>query len=134
MRIKERSRQLRGDLTKAERLLWSKIRMRQIEECWFYRQKPIGKYVADFYCPRAKLVIEVDGGQHFAKEKVEYDRIRDEYMGSLGLKVLRFNNVEVMKNIEGVVERIELEVLSKIPLNPPLRKGETGRRASEGKC
>jgi very-short-patch-repair endonuclease len=119
--LKELSRQLRGNMTDAERLLWVKIRKKQLNGYQFYRQKPIGDYIVDFYCPRAKLVVEVDGSQHFTEEITEYDRARDEYMNSLGLMVLRFINIDVMTHIEGVVERIE----EKIPLSPPLQKGET---------
>ncbi len=114
-KLKERSRKLRESMTDAERLLWSKLRMRQIHDLIFYRQKPIGEYIADFYCPKAKLVIEVDGGQHFSKEHVEYDRLRDAYMAGVGLKVLRFKNVEVLGNIEGVLESIESTVLGEYP-------------------
>jgi len=64
-------------MTAAETFLWSKIRMKQVKGHWFYRQKPIGEYIADFYCPRAKLVIEVDGGQHFSSEIAEYDKARE---------------------------------------------------------
>ena len=119
--LKQYSRQLRGNMTDAERHLWTKIRMKQLKGYQFYRQKPVGDYIVDFFCPRAKLVIEVDGSQHFADEMTEYDRIRDEYLSSLGLRVLRFTNTEVLTNIEGVVESIE----KGIPLNPPLIKGET---------
>jgi very-short-patch-repair endonuclease len=93
-------------MTDAERLLWSKVRMRQLKDFIFYRQKPIGVYIADFYCPRAKLVIEVDGGQHFKDDNIEYDRLRNEYLASLGLRVLRFTNTEVLGNIEGVVDKV----------------------------
>jgi very-short-patch-repair endonuclease len=122
-KLKERSRQLRSNMTDAEGLLWSKLRMRQLHNLIFYRQKPIGEYIADFYCPKLKLVIEVDGGQHFTDEGVEYDKARNEYMESLGLQILRFTNSEVMGNMEEVVERIT----GKIPLNPPFSKWETGK-------
>ena len=94
-------------MTDAEKHLWSKIKMKQFKGLWFYRQKPIGVYIADFYCSKAKLVIEVDGGQHFMNEGIEYDKARDEYMASIGLKVLRFTNTEVLNNIDGVVGIIE---------------------------
>lgn len=93
-------------MTDAEKHLWSKIRMRQIKNSWFYRQKPIGSYIVDFYCYKAKLVVEVDGGQHLEKESIEYDKSRDEYIESIGLKVLRFTNTEVLANIDGVIEII----------------------------
>ncbi len=128
--LRQPSRQLRNNMTDAERHLWSKIRMKQLKGYPFYRQKPIGDYIVDFFCPRAKLVIEVDGGQHFSEGTTEYDRLRDEYLGSLGLRVLRFTNTEVLTNIEGVTERIEEEITTKIPLSPPLRKGEMRPRAA----
>jgi very-short-patch-repair endonuclease len=109
-RLKERSQRLRGGMTAAEQFLWSKIRMKQVKGCWFYRQKSIGEYIADFYCPKAKLVVEVDGGQHFTDEIIEYDRIRDEYMIGLGLRILRFTNTEVLTNIEGVIGMIERNI------------------------
>jgi very-short-patch-repair endonuclease len=105
-KLVERSKHLRKSMTPAEKFLWSKIRMKQLG-CWFYRQKPVGEYVADFYCPRAKLVVEVDGGQHFIDEIIEYDKIRNEYMEGLGLRTIRFTNTEVLTNIEGVIEAIE---------------------------
>jgi len=123
--LKEHARQLRENMTDAERHLWAKIRMKQLKDYQFYRQKPIGDYIVDFFCPKAKLIIEVDGSQHFVNETIEYDRIREEYVSSLGLKVLRFTNTEVLKHIEGVVERIAEEMNEKIPLNPPFSKGET---------
>ena len=105
--LKGRSQQLRKTMTMAETLLWSRIRLKQLRGRWFYRQKPVGEYIADFYCPGARLVVEVDGGQHFNDEIIEYDRVRNEYMASLGLRVLRFTNQEVLTNIKGVLEVIE---------------------------
>jgi len=129
--LKQLSRQLRDNMTDAERHLWARIRMKQLKGYQFYRQKPIGDYIVDFFCPKAKLIIEVDGSQHFVNEMIEYDRIREEYVSSLGLRVLRFTNTEVLKHVEGVVERIEEEMSRKIPigekeipLNPPFSKGE----------
>ncbi len=123
--LKEPSRQLRENMTDAERYLWAKIRMKQLKGYQFYRQKPIGDYIVDFFCPKEKLVIEVDGSQHFSDEMAEYDRIRDEYLSSLGLRVLRFTNTNVLTYIEGVVENIIENVGDEIPLSPPFPKGET---------
>ncbi len=108
--LKQYSRQLRENMTDAERKLWAKIRRKQVEGYQFYRQKPVGDYVVDFFCPRAKLVIEVDGRQHLSDEMAEYDRIRDEYMSSLGLRVLRFTNTDVLTHIDGVIKSIEGEI------------------------
>ncbi len=113
--LKELSRQLRENMTDAERHLWAKIRMKQLNGYQFYRQKPIGDYIVDFSCPRAKLVVEVDGSQHSSDEMTEYDRVRDEYLNSLGLRVLRFTNTDVLTYIERVVESI----VENMEQNPP---------------
>jgi very-short-patch-repair endonuclease len=105
-KLKHPSRQLRENMTDAERCLWAKIRRKQLKGYQFYRQKPIGDYIVDFFCPKIRLVIEVDGGQHFSDEMREYDRIRDDYLHSLGLRVLRFTNTDVLTRIEAVVESI----------------------------
>ena len=104
--LKQLSRELRENMTDAERKLWAKIRMKQLKGYQFYRQKPIGDYIVDFYCPRAKLVVEIDGSQHLVGETIQYDRIRDDCLSSLGLRVVRFTNTEVLINIKGVVESI----------------------------
>ena len=108
--LKHYSRQLREDMTDAERKLWAKIRRKQIKECQFYRQKTIGDYIVDFYYPRAKLVVEIDGSQHLVGETIQYERVRDDYLSGLDLRVLRFTNTDVLMNIRGVVERIKDEI------------------------
>ncbi|MDT8318231.1 MAG: endonuclease domain-containing protein [bacterium] len=105
-RLKKYSQKLRKDMTDAERKLWSKIRGRQLKGHQFYRQKPIGCFIVDFYCPKAKLVIELDGGQHFSEEGMTKDGQRDSYMEGLGLRVLRFSDREVFENMRGVLEKI----------------------------
>ena len=109
-KLKPISHTLRKNMTDAEILLWSRIKGKQIKETQFYRQKPIGNYIADFYCSKAKLIIEVDGSQHYEEKGIEKDEVRDKYFESLGLKVLRFTNIDVLKNINGVLERIYEEV------------------------
>jgi very-short-patch-repair endonuclease len=93
-------------MTDAEILLWAEIRGRQLKGHRFYRQKVIGSYIVDFYCPKAKLVIEVDGGQHFSAEGIDRDKIRDDFLEESGLKIIRFSDSEVCKNLRGVVEKI----------------------------
>jgi very-short-patch-repair endonuclease len=105
-KLKEYSRSLRSNMTDAERLLWSRIRRKQLKNHQFYRQKLIGDYIVDFYCPKAHLVIEVDGGQHYSSEGKQKDRLRDEYMAQVGLNVLRFSDREVFENLDEVVETI----------------------------
>jgi very-short-patch-repair endonuclease len=104
--LKELARELRKNMTDAERFLWSKLRRKQLKEYQFYRQKNIGNYIVDFYCPAAKLVVEIDGGQHYAEENIVKDEARDKFLSGLGFRVLRFSNSDVLKNIEGVVTDI----------------------------
>ncbi|MBP1707909.1 MAG: hypothetical protein H6Q39_1633 [Chloroflexi bacterium] len=105
-RLKGYARSLRTNMTDAERHLWSKIRLKQLNGYQFYRQKAIRNYIVDFYSPAARLVIEVDGGQHYTDGMLEKDKKRDKHLVNLGFKVLRFNDTEVLTNIEGVVENI----------------------------
>ena len=104
--LKENSRKLRKNMTDAEILLWSKIRRKQLKNYQFYRQKIIGNYIVDFYCPKAKLIIELDGGQHYCDNGILKDKIRDEYLSGLGLNIIRFSDREIFKNINGIMEKI----------------------------
>lgn len=94
--LKLPSRDLRCNMTDAEQLLWQRLRRKQILGLQFYRQKPILNFIVDFYCAATNLVIECDGGQHYT----------DEVLVQLGLKVLRFDNGQVIGEIDGVVEQI----------------------------
>ena len=104
--LKKYSRRLRKEMTDAEKLLWSRIKGKQLKGLQVYRQKPIGRFVVDFYCPKAKLVIELDGGQHYSQELRAKDEERDRYMMTQGLKTLRFSDNEVFENLTGVLEEI----------------------------
>jgi very-short-patch-repair endonuclease len=104
--LKTLARQLRSGMTDAERILWARLRAKQLERVQFYRQRPVGEYIVDFYAPSAGLVIEVDGGQHLLEEGRSGDAARDRYLESCGLRVLRFTNNEVLGNIDGVLEVI----------------------------
>jgi very-short-patch-repair endonuclease len=104
--LKKYSRGLRKEMTEAERVLWSRIRGKQLKGLQVYRQKPIGRFVVDFYCPKAKLVIELDGGQHYTKELQAKDKTRDRYMMTQGLNTLRLSDKEVFENLTGVLEEI----------------------------
>jgi very-short-patch-repair endonuclease len=103
-------RKLRHNMTDAERLLWSKLRRKQIEGACFYRQRVIGEYIVDFYCREAALVIELDGGQHFHGEAKEKDAVRDVFLRNRGFRVVRFDNHQVLKNTEAVLEEIRKAV------------------------
>ena len=104
--LKQPSRDLRNNMTDAEKLLWSRLRNKQILGLQFYRQKPLLNFIVGFYCPSANLVIECDGSQHYTIDGLEADRVRDEALGELGLIVLRFDNGQVLNEIDAVVEMI----------------------------
>lgn len=104
--LKYKARRLRSELTDSESLLWSRLRRKQILGVQFYRQKPVGNYIVDFYAPRAKLVIELDGAQHLDQDHAKKDEIRDEYLRNQGLLVMRFNNLQVLQQLESVVQKI----------------------------
>ncbi|HXV24876.1 MAG TPA: DUF559 domain-containing protein [Alphaproteobacteria bacterium] len=101
-----RARQMRREPTEAERRLWSKLRNHGLG-VRFVRQLPIGPYIADFACRAARLVVELDGGQHGS----EYDKRRDTYLAGRGYRVLRFWNPEVLANTEGILETIHLALI-----------------------
>jgi very-short-patch-repair endonuclease len=105
-RLKPISRNLRKNMTDAEKLLWSRIRGKQLKGLQFYRQKPIGRFIVDFCRPKINLVIELDGGQHYSKAMRREDQSRDKYMESVGLRVLRFSDRDVFENLAGVLEKI----------------------------
>ena len=106
--LKYIARRLRNGATEAERKLWQHIRRKQIQNLQFYRQKPLGKYVVDFYCPAERLIIEIDGGQHYENgELIKEDITREEYLKNvLKLRILRFTNTDIMHNMSAVIDKI----------------------------
>ncbi|KMK50952.1 hypothetical protein RO21_08995 [[Actinobacillus] muris] len=109
--LKANSQKLRTTPTEAEKRLWYRIRNDQLG-VRFYRQKPLLTYIVDFYCPKASLVIELDGGQHYEPQHQANDKMRDAELASLGLTVMRFDNYRVMREIDRVVEEIWLHLQS----------------------
>lgn len=99
-------KKLRKLATPQEIILWSRLRRKELG-CKFRRQHSIGNYIADFYCPKYKLVIELDGRQHKDSDQKEYDKERTEYFNYLGIRVIRFWNNDVNKNLDGVILKIE---------------------------
>jgi very-short-patch-repair endonuclease len=99
---------MRNNSTPAEIALWLKLRRSQFMGYDFHRQKPIGNYIADLYCYQLKLVIEVDGSGHYTVEDtMRRDNAKEEYLKSLGFKVMRFKNDEVLNDISNVMRRLE---------------------------
>jgi very-short-patch-repair endonuclease len=103
--LKDLSKSLRNNPTEAEQCLWTRLRLKHLGYV-FYRQKPIGEYIVDFYCPKAKLVVEVDGGRHFTGDTADNDIVRNQYLRSLGIMILRFSNSKVLKNTDNVTKTI----------------------------
>lgn len=103
--LRERARELRGDQTDAERALWRRIRGRQVAGAKFRRQQPLGPFITDFCCLEARLVIELDGGQH--AEQARADGARTTFLEREGYRVLRFWNNDVMGNMDSVLQTIE---------------------------
>jgi len=116
--LKNPARELRSNMTDAEQLLWSRLRRKQILGVQFYRQKPIGPFIVDFHAPAAGLVIEVDGGQHYEEEHRRRDAERDAALVTLGLLVLRFDNLQVLKELDAVVEQIFMMIKERVK-SPP---------------
>ena len=99
------ARMLRKNMTKEEKHLWyDYLRTYSVR---FLRQKVLGKYIVDFYCAEAKLVIELDGSQHYEEKGIEYDAERTAYLEKYGLRVIRIENIEINKNFDGICEYID---------------------------
>lgn len=118
-----RAKSLRNQASPPERLLWQHLRNRQLEGHKFSRQMPIGPYFADFLCREAKLIVELDGSSH--DNSTEYDATRDAYCRRRGITVLRFQNADVIGNLEGVLSRI-IATLAQMPTPGPSRLREGG--------
>ena len=103
---REFARELRQEMTETERRLWSLLRRKQVHGLRFRRQQPIGPYIADFYCPAAKLVIELDGSQHGEARQRAYDAARTKWLDSEGFHVLRIANFEFLQNRETATDWI----------------------------
>ena len=103
---KPNARRLRREMTDSERKLWPRLRRKQIMDVRFYRQKPLGPYIVDFYAPKAKIIVEVDGSQPMEESAEQKDAQRDKYLKNQNLSVLRFNNLQVLQELDSVVEVI----------------------------
>ena len=102
MKTTEKARILRKNMTKQERILWTFLRKKNINNLKFRRQYSIGNYIVDFICNEKKLIIEIDGGQHNENKNITYDQERTKYLESKGYKVIRFWNNDIDNNIEEV--------------------------------
>ena len=111
----ENARRLRRKMTPHERKLWYLFLRKYPAK--IYKQRIIGRFIVDFYCASAKLVIEVDGSQHYEPQGIAYDEERSVFLSSLGLEVLRFSNRDIDREFHGVCEKIDITIQSRL-LNP----------------
>ena len=126
--IQQRAKELRKESTPAEKVLWDRLRNRQLGGYKFRRQAPMGRFVADFYCPECRLIVEIDGDIH--DFQLEKDKLRTEEIKSFGYRVIRFRNEEVLSNIETVLNKI-LEAC-KLP-SPRMGRRAGDEGGNEGK-
>lgn len=119
--LRDNRKKLRNSLTPAEAKLWTLLKNSQLENKKFRRQHSAGPYVLDFYCPSEKLCIELDGEGHYNEASFEYDSARTEYLNSLNIKVIRFENKDVFENMEGVLEEVKRNFRPTTP-DPSLSK------------
>ncbi len=110
--LKERAKELRKAGNLAEILFWKQVRNKQFLNLDFHRQKIIGNYIVDFYCPALQLVVEIDGCSH--NDKIEYDRERDDYLESLELKIIHYNDEDVKQNLNSVMENLREYCVEKL--------------------
>ena len=108
----ENARWLRREMTPHERKLWYLFLRKYPVK--IYKQRIIGRYIVDFYCASAKLVIEVDGSQHYEPQDIAYDAERSVFLSSLGLEVLRFSNRDIDREFHGVCEQIDITIQSRL--------------------
>ena len=104
--LKDRRRELRKSQTPTEALIWERVRGRRLGGYRFLRQYSVGPYILDFYCPSAKLGIELDGGQHLARDGSLYDQERTAYLEGFSIRTIRFQNGDVIRDIQEVMTKI----------------------------
>ena len=121
-RLKSPARYLRSNQTLAELALWQRLRRKQIAQVQFYRQRPLLNFIVDFYCPKANLIIECDGGQHFTDEGLAADENRDATLADLGLLTLRFDNRQILQELETVCAIILQVTFQRIKAEPNLNE------------
>ncbi|MBK9099032.1 MAG: endonuclease domain-containing protein [bacterium] len=123
--LEQKRKDLRNKSTAAEIILWNHLKRKQLNGRKFRRQHSISDYIVDFYCPEERLVIELDGDFHFDEEIKQYDEERTAYLNKLDIKVLRFENIEILLNLEyslnKIVKEFKANLIKKSP--PQLRRG-----------
>ena len=111
-KMRERTRELRKNMTPQEKHLWYDYLSSY--DIKIYRQRSIGGFIVDFYCSKAKLAIEIDGSQHYTEEGIEYDKERSFVLNKYGVTTIRFSNLDIDKNFEGVCQEIDIAIKERI--------------------
>ena len=124
--LKDLARELRRNMTLSEVLLWNELKQKQILGCDFDRQRPIGNFIVDFYCKELSLAIEIDGDTHIYR--YDYDDERQSVLEGLGIHFLRFEDIEVKKNMTNVLRVIEDWIQKKKPTPNPSREGNLSEK------
>ena len=119
--LKEFAKELRRNMTLSEVLLWNELKQKQMLGFDFDRQRPIGNYIVDFYCKDLSLAIEIDGKSHF--NKYDYDEKRQDDLEKLGVKILRFEDIKVKKDMLNVLREIEYWITMNKPTPNPSKEG-----------
>jgi very-short-patch-repair endonuclease len=130
--LKDIARTLRNNSTLGEVMLWKQLRNKQMLGYDFHRQRPIDQFIVDFYSPKLKLAIEIDGGSHETEDAFEKDKARQARLESLGIKLLRFKESEVRKNMRGVLDVIEHWIKTDSTHPHPLSPSHKNSNAAEG--
>jgi very-short-patch-repair endonuclease len=126
-KLRSNARALRKTSTDPERILWSELRGHRLNGAGFRRQVPVDNYIADFMCHAAKLVVELDGGQHFSDHAEQKDSARSAVIEAKGFRVLRFSNHDVINNRMGVLETIAAAIAARAPTPTLPRKRGRGQ-------
>jgi very-short-patch-repair endonuclease len=113
--LKERRQALRKNQTRAEKILWSRLRNRNLSGCKFFRQYSVGPYILDFFCPSARLAIELDGSHHAQEELKRYDEERSDYLNAHNIRVIRFQNHQITQEIEESLNQIATQLALQTP-------------------
>ncbi len=119
--VQQRAKELRKEMTCAEKILWERLRNRQLGGFKFRRQHPMGSFIADFYCPECKLVIEIDGEIHISQAEADVERT--EIIESFGYRVIRFHNADVETNLQIVLQKILTTCQTPLPPKSGERQG-----------
>lgn len=114
--LKPFRKELRNNSTTAEATLWKYLQRSQLDGRKFRRQHSVGNYILDFYCPAERLCVELDGAGHFTDSGFKYDEIRTDYLSSLNIRVVRFENKLVFDNLEDVLQEIKNNFKVHVPL------------------